>query len=98
MLSKPFKPPLLKTTPLSSTAVSQVDTTAEPPLKRRRISENETDRENHRSSTSQVKAGNARPKLTAREPLVIVENLPRLETSGKSSINPNNEAYYMVLW
>lgn len=100
MLSKPFKPPLLKN-PANSNPLNHHLHDNERPAKRQRISEDGTEpselRHSLAKSTFVSSAAQTRPTTVPRKPLTSLKN-PRSPEQPKSELTIHDEGYYMVLW
>jgi DNA repair and recombination protein RAD54B len=101
MLSKPFKPPLLKK-PVNDDHQENNPQHDGRPAKRRRLSDEGkfiTIDSHHTSAKSRLDAGPARVKsiTVPRKPLSILQNPPSPEQEKSELVN-GHEGYYMVLW
>ncbi len=99
MLSKPFKPPLLKT-PVESTSQNYPNQDVERPAKRRRVREDTTQINLPQKSAKtglESSHGQSKPTAVSRKALVTLQN-PASPEQKKSALINGNEGYYMVLW
>jgi DNA repair and recombination protein RAD54B len=100
MISKPFKPPLLKK-PTEKTHQDYRDQDVERPAKRRRVSEDETPKvDQHKSSAKsgfETSLARVTPSLVPRKPLATLQNPPSPEQQKSELVN-GSEGYYIVLW
>jgi DNA repair and recombination protein RAD54B len=101
MLSKPFKPPLLRK-PVNDDPQEHNTQYDGPPVKRRRLSDEDTNTsiDSHQNSTkSGLYAAPARvkPMSEPRKPLSTLQNPPSPEQQKSELVN-GHEGYYMVLW
>jgi len=98
MLSKPFKPPLIKKQ--NSDAQHTQNRTQEPPAKRRRISEDKEDSEGNGCTPQSAAATSQQLKYSVpfRKPLVPVRNPPSPESIKPECSSDGPESYFMVLW
>jgi DNA repair and recombination protein RAD54B len=102
MLSKPFKPPLLRK-PADYNHEERHSQHVGPPSKRRRLSDNDSKDTSIESNQSSVKSGLypspawVKPTAVPRPPLSILQNPPSPEQQKSELIN-GHEGYYMVLW
>lgn len=100
MLSRPFRPPLLKHLPHASSKKAD-DQCDEPPAKRRRISEEGFDEESS-DATLDLALPKCKPisksAFGPRKPLVVVKNPPDLAGTEKSQEEGGAEGWYNVLW
>ena len=100
MLSKPFKPPLLRkqTTDIAST---RNETTIERPAKRRRISDEDESHSDSHDQDTEPKIARSGPQRFnhSRTPLHTIKNPPSPERLQKPEISGDDaEGYYNVLW
>ena len=100
MLSKRFKPPLLRkqTTDISS---ARNETTIEPPAKRRRISDEDEGPSDRHDQDTEPKLAHSGPQRIVhnRAPLHTIKNPPSPERLQKPETSGDHaEGYYNVLW
>jgi DNA repair and recombination protein RAD54B len=100
MLSKPFKPPLLRkqTTDISS---ARNETTIERPAKRRRISDEDEGPSDRHDQDTEPKLAHSGPQRIVhnRAPLHTIKNPPSPERLQRPETSVNDaEGYYNVLW
>ena len=99
MLSKPFRPPLLRT-PAGNSSQNYHNQDAERPAKRRRLSEETKHIEVYQNSAGTGLAtplARLKPTAVPRKPFVTLHNPPSPE-QHKSESTHGNEGYYRVLW
>jgi DNA repair and recombination protein RAD54B len=100
MLSKPFKPPLLRR-PVQNEPQNHPQQNVERPAKRRRVAEDgiEQTQLHQKPAKIEYQPLSTQPKQIAvsRKPLTTLENPPSPEQK-KAELTNGNEGYYMVLW
>jgi DNA repair and recombination protein RAD54B len=98
MLSKPFKPPLLRR-PDTSSQVNYIQHDGRP-AKRRKLEEDFEEDESCQNSAKTAATSSlarSRAAVVSRMPLVTIQNPPSSE-QHKSETTNGHEGYYIVLW